>query len=297
MTALLIAAVLIGGAAVPAWAHDASGTASGSAWPEIVLALLLAVVVGRYLDGLSSLRRRARGGRSLLHWRAACFLAGCLALAGALLSPLHGLAERFFWVHMIEHELLMVVAAPLLVAARPAAVLLWSLPLAWRTGLSAGLVGSTFRRLWDVATRPLVAWSLHTVALWLWHLPSLFDAAIENEFVHALQHTTFLAAAIAYWSSLLRARHGLASRGAAVFSLFATSMQCGVLGALLALANRPLYAAYTRAPALDPVIDQHLAGLVMWVPVSIVYGVAAIPLLLAWLREADGRVRRWEARL
>jgi cytochrome c oxidase assembly factor CtaG len=296
MRLLLIGVALIG-AAAPAWAHGANATASGSAWPEIVLALLLAVVLGRYLDGLSSLRRRTRAGRTLLHRRAACFLAGCLVLAAALLSPLHGLAERFFWVHMIEHELLMVVAAPLLVASRPAAVLLWSLPLGWRTGLGVGFIGLAFRRLWDVVTRPLVAWSLHTAALWLWHLPPLFDAAIESEFVHALQHTTFLAAAIAYWSSLLRARHGLASRGAAVFSLFATSMQCGVLGALLALANRPLYAAYTRAPALDPVIDQHLAGLVMWVPVSIVYGVAAIPLLLDWLREADGRVRRWEARL
>jgi putative membrane protein len=296
MRALLISAALIG-AAAPASAHGVNAGTTGSAWPEIVLALLLAVVLGRYLDGLSSLRRRARAGRSLLHWRAACFLAGCLALAVALLSPLHGLAERFFWVHMIEHELLMVVAAPLLVASRPAAVLLWSLPLTWRTGLTAGLLGSAFRRLWDMVTRPLVAWSLHTSALWLWHLPSLFDAAIGSEFVHALQHTTFLAVAIAYWSSLLRARHGLASRGAAVFSLFATSMQCGVLGALLALGPRPLYAAYTRAPSLDPVVDQHLAGLVMWVPVSVVYGVAAIPLLLAWLREADGRVRRWEARL
>jgi putative membrane protein len=188
-------------------------------------------------------------------------------------------------------------AAPLLVAARPVAVLLWSLPLAWRTGLSAGLVGSTFRQLWDMVTRPLVAWSLHTTALWLWHLPSLFDAAIESELVHALQHTTFLVVAIAYWSSLMGARHGIASRGAAVFSLFATSMQCGVLGALLALATGPIYTAYTRSPTLDPVIDQHLAGLVMWVPVSAVYGIAAVPLLLAWLREADGRVRRWEARL
>jgi len=297
MRSLLIGMVLIGVAAAPASAHGVNAGKAGSAWPEIVLALLLAVVLGRYLDGLSSLRRRARAGRSLLHWRAGCFLAGCLALAVALLSPLHGLAERFFWVHMIEHELLMVVAAPLLVAARPAAVLLWSFPLAWRTGLSAGLIGSAFRRLWDMITRPLVAWSLHTTALWLWHLPSLFDAAVESEIVHALQHTTFLVVATAYWSSLMGARHGIASRGAAVFSLFATSMQCGVLGALLALGTQPLYAVYTRAPALDPVVDQHLAGLVMWVPVSVVYGAAAIPLLLAWLREADGQVRRWEARL
>jgi cytochrome c oxidase assembly factor CtaG len=297
MRPLLVGAALIGGTAAPAWAHGVNAGGAGSAWPEIVLALLLAVVLGRYLDGLASLRRRARAGRSLLHRRAVCFLAGCLALAVALLSPLHGLAERFFWVHMIEHELLMVVAAPLLVAARPAAVLLWSVPLAWRTGLSGGFVGLAFRRVWDAMTRPLVAWSLHTAALWLWHLPSLFDAALDSEFVHALQHTTFLAVAIVYWSSLVRARHGLASRGAAVFSLFATSMQCGVLGALLALGPRPLYAAYTRAPALDPVVDQHLAGLVMWVPVSVIYGVAAIPLLLAWLREADGRVRRWEVRL
>src|SRR6185312_12076598 len=163
------------------------------------------------------------------------------------MRPMHGLAERFFWVHMIEHELLMVVAAPLLVAARPAAVLPWSVPLAWRTGLSGGFVGLAFRRVWDAVTRPLVAWSLHTAALWLWHLPSLFDAAIGSEVIHALQHTTFLAVAIVYWSSLVRARHGLASRGAAVFSLFATSMQCGVLGALLALGPRPLYAAYARA--------------------------------------------------
>ena len=187
----------------------------------------------------------------MLYRRAAWFFAGWLTVALALLSPLHGLAERFFWVHMVEHELLMVVAAPLLVASQPQAALIWGLGAGWARRFAIATPAVLLRKSWSWATQPLAAWSLHTAVLWVWHVPALFEAALRHEAVHAVQHVSFLGVAVAYWSSIAGARHGLASRGVAVLSLFATSMQCGLLGALLALGTVPLYPTYAHEAGFD----------------------------------------------
>lgn len=219
-------------------------------------------------------------------YRVLLLLAGCAALA--LLLPLHELSERLFSVHMLEHELLMAVAAPLIVLARPMPLLLRAVPQAARRHIARWGAVPALRYAWLIATGPVVAWSVHTLALWLWHLPLLFEAALHNQVVHDLQHLTFLAAGLLYWSSLVANRHDGAGYGVAVLSLFATAMQCGLLGALLTLASVPWYAAY---PAID---DQQFAGLVMWVPAGIVYTAAGIAFLVAWLRESERRTRRWE---
>jgi putative membrane protein len=292
-----IAAALIGLAPGVAWAHGGAEPDASLGWPEAALAVLLAASGLIYATGLVRLRRRAKSSRPLLDRRAAWFSAGWLTVSLALLSPLHGLAERFFWAHMVEHELLMAAAAPLLVASQPQAALIWGLGAGWARRFAIATPAVLLRKGWSWATQPLAAWSLHTAVLWVWHVPGLFEAALRHEAVHAVQHVSFLGVAVAYWSSIAGARHGLASRGVAVLSLFATSMQCGLLGALLALGTVPLYPTYAHEAGFDPIFDQQLAGVVMWVPVSLIYGAAAIPLLLAWLREAEASVRKWEARL
>jgi cytochrome c oxidase assembly factor CtaG len=233
--------------------------------------------------------RRLRGG--VARRQAAYFIAGCLVLALTVSPPVNEVSERLFSVHMAEHELLMAGAAPLLVLGQPLLVLLSSLPRAARRRVARWGAARPLRRAWLLATGPVIAWSVHTLALWLWHAPALFSAAIHSHVVHAAQHLCFLGAGLIYWSSLVANRHGASGYGTAVLSLFATSVQCALLSALLTVGTIPWYADY---PALE---DQQLAGLVMWVPAGVVYTGSGIAFFVAWLRESEARTRRWERSL
>jgi putative membrane protein len=184
---------------------------------------------------------------------------------------------------MVQHELLMVVAAPLLVLGRPLATWTWALSPAQRR-----VVGRLFQRkgwlgIWSTLTDPLVAWALHALALWAWHIPTLFDAALQNEAVHIAQHVSFLGTALFFWWSVLghdpRGRYG---PGHSAAYLFTTMMHTSALGALLSLAPTPWYSPYiplTGALGMDPVDDQQLGGLVMWVPAALAYVIAALAVL------------------
>jgi cytochrome c oxidase assembly factor CtaG len=145
---------------------------------------------------------------------------------------------------MIEHELLRAVAAPLLVLGRPLLVLLWALPRPARRRLARWSAAPALRRTWLIAIGPVAAWAVHTLALWVWHAPALFGAALQSETIHLAQHASFLGAALVYWSSLYANRHAGFGHGAAVLSLFATSVQCALLGALLTVAAVPWYPDY-----------------------------------------------------
>src|SRR5437763_8839077 len=134
-------------------------------------------------------------------YRALLLLAGCGALA--VLLPMHEMSERLFSVHMVEHEVLMAVAAPLLVLAGPMSLLLRALPQPMRRPIARWGAAAPIRHTWHLATGPLVAWSVHTLALWIWHVPLLFEAALHDHVVHDLQHLSFLTAALLYWSSLV----------------------------------------------------------------------------------------------
>ena len=154
--------------------------------------------------------------------------------------------------------------------------------------------------VWLFATGAFVAWTLHAIALWIWHLPVLFEAALASELVHSLQHGCFLGAALLYWTSLLRPRRDAEGRGAAVLSLFATTLHSSILGVLLTLGTvawYPLYGERSAAWGLTALEDQQLAGLVMWVPGGFVYMGAALVFAAMWLKESETRARRWETAL
>lgn len=138
---------------------------------------------------------------------------------------------------------------------------------------------------------PLVVWGLHALALWSWHLPGLYRAALENPILHVLEHASFLITAIAFWSLVIatKSRRRLAQPVAILF-VFTTALHSGALGALLAFASRPLYPLHAdgaRAWGLTALADQQLAGLVMWVPSGALYVVAMAVLCLGWLREME----------
>nr|AGU11150.1 Cytochrome c oxidase caa3 assembly factor [uncultured organism] len=241
-------------------------------------------------------RTRSRHGQRRLSWRIMAYAAGWLTLALALLSPLHALGERLFTAHMIEHEILMAVSAPLLVLSRPLAMLLFALPGDARRALArfwASMAGGHCRvwlRSGGLAT------ILHGAVLWLWHVPSVFDAAVLHDGLHRLQHLSFFLSALWFWWTIL----WFSSRGAATWHLFVTMMHMSVLGALMALSPRVLYTVQTTAArhyGLTPLEDQQLAGVLMWVPAGSVYAgaamtMAALAIAQSSRRHADGhRVR------
>jgi cytochrome c oxidase assembly factor CtaG len=216
------------------------------------------------------------------------------------MPPVHTIGGMLFSVHMVEHELLMAVAAPLLVLGRPLIAFLWALPQPARRDLGWLSRARPVHRVWLFTTSALVAWAVHALALWVWHLPALFEAALASEFVHSLQHVYFLGAALLYWTSLLHRRHDAEGRGVAVISLFATTLHSSILGAQLTLGTvawYPLYGGRSAAWGLTAIEDQQLAGLVMWVPGGLVYMGAALALAAKWLGESETRARRWESAL
>src|SRR6184192_1156737 len=132
--------------------------------------------------GLGQMRRR---GSKLRLFPILCFAGGLLSLFLALDSPVHEISEQLFWVHMTQHEILMLVSAPLLILTQPAAPYLFALPERWRVVIANIGKMKTVDRAWLVISAPFAAWMLHAIALWGWHAPRLFDATLQSEWVHA----------------------------------------------------------------------------------------------------------------
>ncbi|HZZ89639.1 MAG TPA: cytochrome c oxidase assembly protein [Caulobacteraceae bacterium] len=271
--------------------------AFGWEWdPWITAPLALSALL--YAVGLGRLWRRAGTGRGVTAWQAAAFGAGWLTLFGALVSPLHELAEHLFVAHMIEHELLMALAPPLLAVSRPLGTFLHALPRALRLWLVAGGKIEPVARLWRFLTGQGVATVLHAVAIWIWHIPRLLDATLQDEGLHRLQHVSFLGTALFFWWAVLKGPRQ--TFGAGALHVFATMVHTSLLGALITLSPRVLYLAQTvDAPAfgLSPLEDQQLAGLFMWIPGSLAYLAFGLGLAGRWLFAGRGTSRCWEGAL
>lgn len=288
-------------AAAPLAAHD-TGNAAGppdlaAAWtldPWLLAGFALAVAL--YAAGVRRLWSRAGIGHGIERWRVAAFAAGIVACGLALVWPLDALGEWSLAAHMAQHMLLMAVAAPLLALGRPQSALLHALPERVVAASFAGPLRGLSRRIGP--DRPIglgAATALQAAAMVFWHLPAPLAAALENEAVHVLMHLSFLAAGLLFWAGVLGSvRSPRTGFGGGALALLATMALMGLLGALLTFAARPLYSYYLdRAPALglDPLADQQLAGLLMWVPSALPYLLGAALLARAWL----ARVRRREA--
>jgi cytochrome c oxidase assembly factor CtaG len=277
-------ALLAVAAPAPALAHGAEG----EGWhPEasIWIPLLLFALV--YAIGFVRLRKRSDQGRPALERGGLLFGAGWLILAGATGSPLHQAGEHSFLMHMIEHELIMLPAALLLVLARPGPVLLWAFPARMRGAFASVARGG--RSLWEWIAAPMTATLIQGAVMWLWHMPPLFDRALDNEGWHVAQHLSFLLSALLFWWAVAHGRR--TSYGLSAFCLFLTSVIGGALGALMAFSASPWYAPYAAlgmTPAgLSPAEDQQLAGLVMWVPGGAFHAAAALYFLYQWLKASE----------
>jgi cytochrome c oxidase assembly factor CtaG len=206
------------------------------------------------------------------------------------------MTEQLFSAHMVQHELLMVVAAPLLLLGRPLVAMLWALPRAWRQAVGRVANRRAARSVLSVMNRPFDAWLIHGLAIWVWHLPLLFDAALESEAVHAAQHVSFVGSALLFWWTIISPARRSA-RGMSIVYLFTTAVHTSVLGALMTMARSPWYPRYASRSAafgLTPLGDQALAGMIMWIPASIAYLIAALLIVRRWLGDSDLEVRRRE---
>ncbi|HWX47482.1 MAG TPA: cytochrome c oxidase assembly protein [Roseomonas sp.] len=285
----LILPLLLAAGAHAHGAHDRAGEPAWTFDPWVVVPLLTSLAL--FLGGTLRLWRHAGIGRGVGVGQAALYAAGWLSLAGALLSPLHWFGERLFTLHMVEHEVVMAVAAPLLVLARPGGAFAWALPAGlrrpvWRIGRAPEL-----RRSWALLSAPLVATVLHGIAIWVWHLPALFDATVLHIVMHRLQHLSFLLTALLFWWSLMRR----SEPGAAALHVVLTMLHTSLLGTLMTFAPRVLYGAQTAQSSLwglTPLEDQQLAGLIMWVPAGTVYAAAALGFFALWVKRSG---RAWRA--
>lgn len=274
----------------PAFAHGGGPVPVVSSWsfePPLVAPLLLSAAL--YGLGLARLWRRSGVGRPTRRRLARLFALGWICLAVAVVSPLHALGGRSFTAHMVEHELLMLAAAPALVLSRPLSTMIWAFPAAVRRFLGRAGRSRSVLGPWRSLTRPWTATALQAAALWLWHLPTLFDRALDSDGWHIAQHLSFLVSALLFWTAMLDRRQVGRAVGAPVLCLFITSVVSGALGALMAFAQSPWYGRYAEmgfAPfGLTPIEDQQVAGLLMWVPGGLVHVAAALVLIAGALRE------------
>jgi putative membrane protein len=272
----------------------------GWSWHPVVL-ICLALSAWLYIKGTVKLWHASTRGAGIGTGEAASFVSGWIVLVAALVSPLHELGDELFSAHMVQHELLISVSAPLLVLGRPLIPFLWALPLDWRRTAGRWSQTGVVSTLWRRISNPAVAFALHALALWTWHMPRLYQATLTSELIHTLQHTCFLLTAILFWWTIFNARGGQVRRGAAVFCLFATLLQTGALGALLTFSPTLWYPAYAATAArwgITPLEDQQLGGLIMWIPGSLAYIAAALAIFAHWLRESETRsLRREQAML
>ncbi|HEX3598457.1 MAG TPA: cytochrome c oxidase assembly protein [Polyangiaceae bacterium] len=252
-----------------------------------------------YAFGVRNLWHSAGIGRGIRPAQVGAFAAGMATLALALISPLDYFSDLLFSAHMAQHELLMVVSAPLIVMGRPFVAFLWALPIEERARIRAFVHAPNARAAWSFVSAPLFVLLLHGAARWLWHVPRLFEAAMKHDVLHAFQHVTFFGTAALFWWAVVHGRYGKAGYGVGFLFVFATALHTSMLGALIAFTPLVLYPIYRTRSLLvgsDAHVDQQLAGFIMWVPSGFVLGAGAVVLFALWLVESERRARRGGAR-
>lgn len=255
---------------------------------EASVTIPLAIFAFWYL--LGSIRRRHV---SALTWRHVAFWCGWLSLVGALVSPLHQLGDALFSAHMVQHEILILVAAPLIAAAHVSVTLLYAFPPNIRRILGRFVSRVESQTAIAFVTAPLPAWLLHAAALWGWHIPSLYQATVQSDLVHAIQHLSFFVTGLVFWSALFGAGRSTMSYGAATLYTFGTAVHCSALGALLTFSSilwYPIYINRTSTWHLSALQDQQLGGLFMWVPSGFVFILIGTWLFGRWIATAGERV-------
>ncbi|WP_161141904.1 cytochrome c oxidase assembly protein [Propylenella binzhouense] len=276
----------------PAGAHAGGGRAdfSWSLEPWVLASLGAAALA--YGIGLARIRAEA-GDRIVGGGNVAAFLAGLAVLFTALASPVDTLSDDLFSMHMVQHLLLMLVAAPLMVWSRPFLVFLWALPRSLRRSFGRFPARRGAARALNLLSHPVFVWSAFCGVFAFWHIPGPYGLALRHESVHILEHACFFASGYAFWAVVMSpgGRRRL-EYGASVLYVGTAAVLSGLPGALIILTDRPFYPIHAEGAArwgLTALEDQHLAGLIMWIPAGFIYLAAICILFALWMREADRR--------
>jgi putative membrane protein len=262
--------------------------------PPILIGIALAAILyGRGWRPLTLVdhRRPVRG------LNAAAFYAGLAVTFLALESPIDTLSAPLFTFHMIQHLLLIMVAAPLLILGDPGVTMLRGVPLAPRRRV----LGSLARQPWAGAVAaivgkvntPSVVFAIFVGDLYFWHWSRMFNLTLQNDGVHITEHLCFLLTSMLFWGQLIdqRAIHLKLSYVQRALYAVAAGAAGNVLAMYFVFAPKPVYSAYaavTHRPfGMTVLADQQIAGAIMWIPVLFLFGAAFAICLYKALQEDE----------
>jgi cytochrome c oxidase assembly factor CtaG len=271
--------------AIGAWRFD----------PLILVSLFLAGFAYWYWAGMAATKGRHRSVRR----RGSYFYAGLGVLFVALVSPVDGYADLLLSVHMVQHLLLTLVAPPLLLLGAPVTLALQASSKGFRKGVLLPALRSRFVR---VLSNPAVGWVLFAAVLWGSHFSPIYQAALTNSSVHALEHIAYLASALLFWWPVVGADPSptrLSPPGRLLY-LFLAMPQMTFLGLAIYGSDRVLYPHYvvtSAALGTSALADQHLAGAIMWSSGMFLIVPALALVLLDWLDREDRRAARMDRAL
>ncbi len=254
-----------------------------------VIVLLAGAWTVAYVLGVRRLPGGSPWGRPL---RPAAFVCGLLVLVAVVVPAVGERLEETFPAHMVQHMVLLLVAAPLLALGAPAVPMLATLPLATRR------TWQRWRRAWPartvqrIAASALLAGVVQSAVVWLWHLPTPYRAALESSPLHLLEHLSYLVTGWWFWWHLVRTGRKRLTGPSGVLHVFLAALPMSALGAVLTLAPRALLPEQTGTGAAG-LAQQQLAGLIMWIPPDVVYLTVCAGLMVGWLngleRSSPGR--------
>ena len=249
--------------------------------PVLIVLLIAAAALYLYANGI--LPRRYDDGPRVTTWRGVCFMGALILLFVTLLSPLDGIGELYlFWMHMVQHMILVLVVAPLILLGVPGWMIDWL--------VRHRAVRAVTHRL----TRPIPVLVISQFILIAWHVPTLFEAALNDRHVHDLEHLSFLAAGILMWWPMLSRSHALPGSEPLwlIPYLFVLPLPTAVLGAVLTFSRQVIYEPYAAAPRLWDITalgDQEISGLIMWVPGKLIFWMVMGIVFYRWFaKETEG---------
>jgi cytochrome c oxidase assembly factor CtaG len=243
------------------------------------------------------LRMRCAFPKLLPLWRFAAFFAGIMCVWLAIGSPLNAFDDALLAVHMMQHLLLMSVAPPLILLGAPQLPLLHGLPQSLARGVvSPILCRSSVKRLGHFVSNPAFCWLAATFALLGWHIPAVFELALRWNWLHELEHASFLGAGLLFWWPVIQPWPSVAQwPGWSIpLYLFCATLPCDALSAFLVFCDRVVYSSYLSAPpvfAWSPLADQQCAAALMWVAVTIILVVPAVIVTTRILTHREERER------
>lgn len=250
-----------------------------------------------YALGVRYMRRQGLD-RHIRLWRIAAFYLGLVTLVAAVDSPFDAVADVLLWAHMLQHVLLVMVVAPILLLGEPLMPLWRAVPRSTRRATLGWVVRQGWpRRVWHAISsrlfRPVPVFLIFVTCFTVWHIPSLYDLALQNETIHGAEHMLFLVTALLLWAQLIPSRplHLRLNLVGRMVYVVVIAMYSNLMGSIFIFSTQAFYPYYTHlarpAGAPDPLMDQHFAGTAMDIPGMLIFFTAVCILLWVWLDQDE----------